>query len=87
MLPTDKERLINEMRQVQKIKNKRKSKLDPFKAEILILRQFNLSCEKIAKWLLEKHGIKTSSHQIFNMTTTSWKDDPLIAKIKKGADQ
>ncbi|MFM2623583.1 MULTISPECIES: hypothetical protein [Vibrio harveyi group] len=87
MLPVDKERLINEMRQVQNVKNKRTSKLEPFKTEILILRQFNISCEKIAQWLLENHDLKTSSHQIFNMITTAWKDDPLIEKIKKGATQ
>jgi len=87
MLPVYKEKLIDEMRQIQQIKKKRTSKLEPFKAEILTLRQFNLSYKKIAKWIFNEYGVKTSSRQVYNMITTSWKNDPLIKKIKKGASK
>lgn len=45
-------------------KKTRRSKLDPYKREILVLRQLNLSYEKISYWLNDYHGFSISPSNI-----------------------
>ncbi|RJX68624.1 hypothetical protein DZ860_16645 [Vibrio sinensis] len=83
MTPYYRERLINEMRQIQSSRKKKFSKLDAFKKEIMILRQFSLSYIKISNWLYSKHGISISASQISRTYCTIWKNDPLLEIIRK----
>lgn len=83
MKPSYRRRLINEMRQIQKLKNKRISKLEAFKKEILTLRQCNLSYQKVSDWLNKTHGIEVSTSQLHYMITIAWKDDPFLEKIRE----
>ncbi len=88
MHPNYKKKLINEMRQIQVNKRQRSSRLDQFKNEILILRHFKLSYDKIAKWLNEKYQIKISSRQIIYMVNNVWCCSSLIKEreIKVGEE-
>ncbi|MCG9692917.1 hypothetical protein L1D55_14405 [Vibrio sp. Isolate22] len=85
MKPKYSESLINQMRQIQRDKKKKNSKLESFKKEILILRHVNLSYKKISIWLDNKHNTKASLSQIHYMTSVAWKDDPFLKDIKSMA--
>ncbi len=82
MKPKIQKQLINQMRQIQDSKNKRTSKLESFKKEIIILRHFNFTYKEISIWLDKKHKTKASLSQIHYMITIVWKDDPFKEKIK-----
>ncbi|PMK67080.1 hypothetical protein BCT93_22835 [Vibrio lentus] len=57
---------------LSKKKNK-PSKLDPYKNEILILRQFGLSYQKIAHWLWHVKSLKVSISGLAHMIQHVWK--------------
>ncbi len=75
--------LINQMRKTQCNKNKKSSKLEAFKKEILILRHFKFSYKKIAHWLDSTYQVKASLSQIHHMINYVWKDDPFLETINK----
>lgn len=83
MTPDYRERLINEMRQIQSLRKKKTSKLEAFKKEIIILRHFNHSYIKISHWLYSKRGISISPSQLSNLFNSTWKHDPFIEQVKK----
>ncbi len=52
----------------------RKSKLDPYKKEIIALRQYNMSYEVISSWLNDYHGVSISTSSI-QRKFTQWKNN------------
>lgn len=83
MTPSYQKELINQMRQLQSIKNQKQPKLKLFKKEILILRHFKFSYKKIAHWLNITYKVKVSLSQIHYMTTVMWKNDPFLESVKE----
>lgn len=83
MTPSYQKELINQMRQLQSIKNQKQPKLELFKKEILILRHFKFSYKKIAHWLNITYQVKVSLSQIHYMTTVMWKNDPFLESVKE----
>lgn len=83
MSPDYQKELINQMRQLQSIKNQKQSKLESFKKEILTLRHFNFSYKKIIRWLNDTYQIKVSLSKIHYMTTVIWKNDPFLESVKE----
>ncbi len=57
-------------------KKNRSSKLDSFKYEILILRQYGLSYQKISNWLLKEKSVKTSISNLAYMINHVWENKP-----------
>lgn len=66
-----KEQLINDLVLVEPRKP-RSSKLDPFKIEVLILRQFNMSYPKISNWLRQEKSLIVSARNIKYMVDNVW---------------
>ena len=66
-----KAQLIDDLSSINQ-KRKRSSKLDPFKYEILILRQFDMSYSKIANWLHEEKSLRVSPRGIRHMVENVW---------------
>ncbi|TOM63565.1 hypothetical protein CGH75_02680 [Vibrio parahaemolyticus] len=56
------------------IKKNRTSKLDSFKYEILVLRQYGLSYQKISNWLLNEKSVRTSISNLAYMINHVWKN-------------
>lgn len=54
------------------VKKNKTSKLNPFKYEILILRQYGLSYQKISNWLLNEKSVKTSISNLAYMINHVW---------------
>ncbi len=67
--------LKNDFIRFSKKKN-RSSKLDSFKYEILILRQYGLSYQKISNWLLKEKSVKTSISNLAYMINHVWENKP-----------
>lgn len=68
---TIKAQLIDDLSSINQ-KKKRSSKLDPFKYEILILRQFDMSYKKIANWLHKEKSLNVSPRGIRHMVVNVW---------------
>jgi len=83
MKPKYQKEIAKQMRQTQRLKRKRKSKIEAFKKEILLLRHFNLSYQDISIWLDKKHNTKISLSQLHYMVTVGWKNDPFLYDIDK----
>ncbi len=54
------------------IKKNRSSKLDSFKYEILVLRQYGLSYQKISNWLFNEKSVRTSISNLAYMINHVW---------------
>lgn len=54
-------------------KKSKSSKFDPFKTEILILRQYGLSYQKIVDWLEHEKSLKISISGLAHMIQHVWK--------------
>ncbi len=57
----------------------RKSKLDPFQYEIMILRQVNLTYKQIKVWLKKEKQLDVSISQLAHCINERWKDNNDVA--------
>lgn len=66
-----KKQLLDDLVFVEKRKA-RSSKLDPFRFEIIILRQLNMSYPKISNWLRLEKSVVVSARNIKHMIDNVW---------------